>query len=133
MKITENFSLEELTVTSKPIPNVPNEQQIANLTALATHVLQPLRDMLGKPIKVNSAFRSVEVNKAVGGVPTSQHCSGEAADLDVADNAQLFQLIRNNFTFDQLIWEGGNDIQPAWVHVSYREGNNRKQVLPVGK
>ena len=129
MKLTPNFTLEELTVTGRALPNIPNAQQIKNLTTLAIRVLQPLRNMYGKPIKVNSAFRSTAVNTAVGGAATSQHCSGEAADLGVADNAELFQMIRDHFTFDQLIWEGGNNFQPAWVHVSYREGRNRKEVL----
>lgn len=129
MNLSKNFTLEELTVTSAHLPNTPTETEIARLTALVQNVLQPARELLGKPVRINSGFRSVDVNKAVGGADSSQHCLGEAADLDCADNAQLFQLIRTHLPFDQLIWEGGNDIQPEWVHVSYKA--NRKEVLKM--
>jgi hypothetical protein len=99
------------------------------LKALVLNVLQPVRELLGKPIRINSGFRSAAVNESVGGASTSQHCLGEAADLDCADNAQLFQLIRTHRPYDQLIWEGGNDLQPDWVHVSYKA--NRKEVLKM--
>lgn len=129
MKLTKNFSLEELTVTNVSAENEPSSIQIEALQRLADNVLQPLRDVYGFPIKVNSGFRSAVVNKKVGGSATSSHCKGEAADLSCANNAAIFHIIREQLTFDQLIWEGGDDKQPAWVHVSYREGNNRKQVL----
>ena len=129
MRLTENFSLAELTVTSTGLPNQPNALQLENLKALAKKVLQPVRDLYGQPITVNSGFRSVSVNISVGGSKTSQHCKGEAADLDCDDNAVLFKLIRENLEFDQLIWEGGNDTAPDWVHVSYSTIRNRKQVL----
>jgi len=127
--LSKNFTLDELTVTSTGLPNKPTEAEAANLQALVTNVLQPLRDLYGKPIKVNSGYRSVAVNRAIGGASTSQHSKGEAADLDAADNASLFLLIRQFLPFDQLIWEGGTDTQPDWVHVSYRATGNRKQVL----
>ncbi|MFZ4455485.1 MAG: D-Ala-D-Ala carboxypeptidase family metallohydrolase [Bacteroidales bacterium] len=129
MYLSKNFSLEELTVSSSHLPNVPTALDIVRLTALTTHVLQPLRELCGKPIKVNSGFRSNAVNKSIGGSATSQHLKGEAADLDALDNAQLFHLIRQHLPFDQLIWEGGNDQQPNWVHVSYKEKDNRQEVL----
>jgi hypothetical protein len=131
MNLSKNFTLAELTATSSHLPNVPTEKEITNLTALVQNVLQPLRDKYGKPICVNSGYRSLEVNKEQGGTikPLSQHCKGEAADLNTDDNAHLFNLIREHFDFDQLIWEGGNDHQPDWVHVSYKVKGNRKQVL----
>jgi uncharacterized protein YcbK (DUF882 family) len=128
-QLSKNFTLDELLHTNSHLPNVPTETEIARLTALVINVLQPARELLGKPIRVNSGFRSAAVNKAVGGASTSQHCLGEAADLDCTDNAQLFHLIREHLPFDQLIWEGGNDIQPDWVHVSFKA--NRKEVLKM--
>jgi len=131
MNLSKNFTLQELTSTNSHLPNVPSEIEITKLKALVTAVLQPLRDRLGVPISINSGFRSLAVNKEQGGTskPLSQHCKGEAADLDTVDNAQLFHLIREHFPFDQLIWEAGDDRQPAWVHVSYKTKGNRKQVL----
>jgi len=131
MNLSKNFTLEELTVTNQKVPNIPSAKEIKNLTTLCAKVLQPLRDQLGKPIKINSGYRSASVNKAIGGAPTSQHCTGEAADLDYDDNAMLFNLIRSHFDFDQLIWEGGDEKQPSWVHVSYKTTGNRKQVLKM--
>lgn len=131
MQLSENFTLAELTVTSTRLPNQPNAVQLENLKALAKNVLQPLRNLYGKSITVNSGFRSVSVNISVGGAKNSQHCNGEAADLDCDDNARLFNLIRSNLDFDQLIWEGGNDVSPAWVHVSYKRSGNRKSVLKM--
>jgi hypothetical protein len=128
-QLSKNFLLSELTSTSAHLPNVPTEADIVRLQALVTNVLQPLRDLYGHAICVNSGFRSQAVNHAIGGASNSQHCTGEAADLEVADNALLFNLIREHLPFDQLIWEGGNDHQPAWVHVSYRAEHNRKEVL----
>lgn len=131
MNLSKNFTLEELTVTSSGLPNVPTEMEIEKLTQLVNNILQPLLDMLGKPIKVNSGFRSLAVNKAIGGAATSQHCKGEAADIETDNNAELFSTIREHFSFDQLIWEGGNDSQPNWVHVSYKTEGNRMQVLKM--
>jgi len=130
-KLSKNFTLEELTHTESHLPNVPTEKEIANLTALVQNVLQPARDLLGSPIFVHSGFRSPAVNKQQGGTmrPLSQHCKGEAADLEVVDNAALYHLIYTNLPFDKLIWEGGNERQPDWVHVSYKANRNRKQLL----
>ena len=131
MKLTKNFTLPELTTTSTGITNQPNSQQIAALITLCNKVLQPARDMYGKPIRVNSGFRSPAVNKAVGGAPNSQHTRGEAADITVfskEENKKLFELIRDNLSFDQLI----NERNYSWIHVSYRsEEENRKQVLKM--
>ena len=131
MYLSKNFTLEELLITSSHLPNIPNEKQVASLKILATNLLQPARDLLGSPIHINSGFRSLAVNKEKGGSmkPLSQHCKGEAADLEAFDNATLFHLIRQHLDFDQLIWEGGDDHQPAWVLASYNANGNRKEVL----
>lgn len=123
------FNVNELTRTSTGISNVPNAEQTANLTCLIQSLLDPAREKLGMPITVSSGFRCPEVNKKVGGVGNSQHLNGEAVDLVCKDNAKLFNILKT-MTFDQLIWEKGNSIQPAWVHVSLKRiGTNRKQVI----
>lgn len=131
MKLGKYFTLEELTVTNSKFLNVPGISERAALAELVKNVLDPAREELGFSIKVNSGYRSPAVNKAVGGAATSQHVNGQAADLDCADNAKLFNIIRDNFVFDQLIWEAGDDNQPAWVHVSYRTQGNRCEVLKM--
>ena len=120
-----------MTATSSHLSNTPTQGEINSLGLLVREVLQPVRDMIKIPIKINSGFRSIAVNKEKGGAdkPISQHTKGEAADLDCSDNAKLFHLIRDNFVFDQLIWEGGDDKQPAWVHVSYKTQGNRSELL----
>ena len=126
MDLTDNFTLEELCRTSKPYDNTPNESQVEALRSLAENVLQPLRNLYGKPIKVNSGFRSAKVNKAVGGSPTSQHLRGEAADLNCENNKKLYELILNNLEYDQLI----NEHDYSWIHVSFTtRRNNRNQRL----
>lgn len=125
------FTLNELTKTSTRISNIPNAEQIANLTYLVENLLDEAREQLGMPITVTSGYRSKAVNKAVGGVATSQHTKGEAVDLVCRDNARLFNIIKT-MNFDQLIWEKGNSIQPAWVHVSLKRiGINRKQIIKL--
>ena len=131
MKITNNFTLAELTRTSTGIENKPDRQQVAALITLCGKVLQPVRDLYGKSIHVNSGFRSTAVNRAVGGALNSQHLLGEAADITVYNregNKQLFEIIRDNLSFDQLI----NERDFSWIHVSYKsEEENRKQVLEL--
>jgi zinc D-Ala-D-Ala carboxypeptidase len=119
------FTLQELTVTNTGIENTPNEVQVKNIEILVDKLLDPLREMWGKPIKVNSGFRSPKVNAKIGGVSTSQHLYGKAADLHCDDNKGLFEMIRDNFEFDQLI----NEHNYQWVHVSFDEEHNRKQIL----
>ena len=125
LRLTKNFTLCELTVTSKPIRNDPNDSEIKSLTALAEKVLQPLRDAIGKPVHINSAFRSESVNRLVGGSPTSQHRLGQAADIRV-DGMTPRQVVRKiielKLPFDQLIEE------PTWTHVSFGP-RKRRQVL----
>jgi hypothetical protein len=129
----KNFSLDEFTrsktANQQGIINNPGPIQIANLQALVTNVLQPLRDALKVPINVTSGYRSLMLNKAIGGAANSQHMQGEAADIVSNDNARMFNYIKNNLPYDQLIWEAGNDSQPDWVHVSFRMSGNRYKIL----
>ncbi len=135
------FTIEELcasdTARRRNIQNNPTSDVRENLTTLVDKLLDPVREAWGGPITVNSGFRGGLLNKAVGGAKTSQHLLGEAADITVvspAQNRQLFELIRQmaeakQIEFDQLIWEKGSSAGPAWIHISYRQGRNRKQVL----
>ena len=139
MQLSKNFSLAEMTksVTAKRlgIDNTPDEQQIEFLRELCESVLQPLRDELG-PITITSGLRVLKLNKAVGGSGTSQHCAlnGAAADIDMDDkNTEVFNYIKDNLVFDQLIWEFGDNECPDWVHVSYHYGHNRGQILKAVK
>ena len=139
MKLYKNFTLQEMvhsyTAVKKGLINEPNEAQIENMRILCDYVLQPLRDALG-PINISSGFRSVELNQAIGGSSSSQHCAlkGAASDIDMGKrNAEVFNYIKENLEWDQLIWEFGDDNNPSWVHVSYNEGNNRKQILKAIK
>ena len=139
MRLSNNFTLQEMvhsyTAVKKGILNEPNEAQIENMRILCENVLQPLRDALG-PIHIRSGFRSVELNTAIGGSSSSQHCAlkGAASDIDMGKrNAEVFNYIKENLEWDQLIWEFGTDENPSWVHVSYHEGHNRKQILKAVK
>lgn len=138
MKLSKNLSLEEATRTNTGLPNVPGVGEVKALKAVAKNVFQPLRDALGIPIAVTSGYRSVRVNKAVGGSPTSSHCKGEALDLDAhvyggTTNRAIFEWLKEYAVFDQLIWEFGDDNEPAWVHVSYSLKVNRWQILKAVK
>lgn len=131
------FTIQELTISNtaqrKSIDNTPDQKAAAALTALVSNVLDPLREAWGKPIVVNSGYRCPKLNRAVGGVARSQHTKGEAADIRTLsnrrwENEQLFKLIvQLKLPFDQLIDEHGY----SWIHVSYAEGRNRRQVLHV--
>jgi hypothetical protein len=131
--MTKNFSLAELTKTNTGLPNALPKHLEGNLRALAENVLQPARDALGA-IEVTSCYRSPEVNRKVGGASKSQHVQAQAADLKFfGGNDVLFKWIARNLEYDQIIWEFGTDVEPAWVHVSYVEGKNRKQKLKAVK
>lgn len=132
------FTIEELTrsdtATAKGIDNTPTPEIKANLERLVDKVLDGLREIYGKPITVNSGYRCPELNKAVGGSKTSDHMNGFSVDITASckkENAILFQIIKDNFDFDQLIWEKGNSEYPDWVHVSYNPNRLRKQVLKM--
>ena len=119
----------------KGIANIPNADELKAMELLANKVFEPLREFINKPIKISSFFRSKVVNSAIGGSTSSQHCKGEAIDLDDTyggfTNAEMFHYIKDNLEFDQLIWEYGNNVNPDWVHVSYSKNRSRKQVLKV--
>lgn len=121
------------TADRRGIDNKLPKELLPNVQALINNVLDPLREAWGKPITVTSGYRCKALNKAVGGSATSQHMVGQAADVTAGsrkENKRLFYLIQElGLDFDQEIWEKGNSEGPDWVHVSYREGNNRKQVL----
>ena len=136
--LTNNFSLHEMikseTASRRGMDNYPHSDEIiANLTVLCEQVLQPLRDAYGVGIKVNSGYRSPDVNAAVGGSRTSDHCKGQAADIEIAGvpNAELAQYIADNFEFTQLILEFYTQGIPdsGWVHVSYDSNNLKRQVM----
>ena len=126
------------TATRLGIENKPNEEQLENMKLLAEKVFEPLREEVGGPIKVNSFFRSPDLNKAIGGSKTSQHCKGQAIDIDdtfgVKSNAQMYYFIKSELDFDQMIWEFGTDGNPDWVHISYvSEDKNRNRCLKAYK
>lgn len=140
MIITKNLTLQELinsdTAKAKGIDNSPTNEHLRNLIDIANNVFQPLRDGIGKPIRISSGYRSEKLNKAVGGSKTSQHNKGQALDLVATSgftNKDVFDYIKNNLEFDQMIWEFGTDKNPDWVHVSYVKGKNRKQILKAVK
>jgi hypothetical protein len=144
MKLSENLSLSEIirseSAKRKGVSNMPTEEHIANLKVLAEKVFQPIRENFRVPILISSGYRSKELNAAIGGSLTSQHCSGEAIDIDMdgtphgVTNADVFNFIKDKLEFDQLIWEFGSATNPDWVHVSYKvKGGNRKQILKAVK
>jgi zinc D-Ala-D-Ala carboxypeptidase len=140
MKLSSNFTLSELckseTAARKGIDNIPPEDVINNLTCLCDMVLQKVRNKLGV-VMVTSGYRSPELNKAIGGSVTSDHCKGLAADFEVVgfDNKELALWIKDNLVFKQLILEFYEEGQPnsGWVHCSFEEGNNKSEVLRAVK
>lgn len=144
MQLSKHLSLAEVvrseTAKRKGISNMPTDAHIANFKLLAEKVFEPIRTHFGKPIHISSGYRSEALNKAIGGSLTSQHCSGEAIDIDMDGNSNgvtnkmVFDYIKDNLNFDQLIWEFGTDSAPDWVHVSYEStGKQRKQILKAIK
>jgi hypothetical protein len=138
-RISKHISYKEATGSNYAkqygIKNKPNEEQVENMKLLAKEVFEPLREWVGCPIRVNSMFRSLELNTALKGSITSSHMKGEAMDItsmscdkeDCKTNLDMFHYIKDNLDFDQLIWEFG--AEPKWLHVSYNKDKNRKQVL----
>ena len=134
--ISEHISYKEgvrsNTATRRGIDNTPNAEQLDNMELVAEEVFEPLRAYVGGPIKINSFFRCPELNKAIGGSSKSQHCKGQAMDIDDTfgrmTNAEMYHWIKDYLDFDQMIWEFGDDDNPDWVHVSYvspEENRNR--------
>ena len=141
-KISKHISYKEgtrsITALRKGINNIPNDYELANMEAIAANIFEPLRKWVGGPIKINSFFRCKELNTAIGGSSNSQHCQGRAIDIDDTyghkTNAEMFEYIRTNLNFDQIIWEFGTDTNPDWVHVSYvSEEQNRKRCLKASR
>ena len=137
-KISKHVSYKEgthsNTATRRNIDNIPDDYQLANMNAVALNIFEPLREWVGGPIKINSFFRSPDLNAAIGGSVKSQHCQGRAIDIDDTfghkTNAEMYDYIKENLIFDQLIWEFGNDTNPDWVHVSYvSDDQNRNRCL----
>jgi zinc D-Ala-D-Ala carboxypeptidase len=142
LRISKHISYKEATqsqtATRKGISNDPDAYQLQNMQLLAEKVFEPLREHFGVPIAINSFFRSQKLNKAIGGAAGSQHTQGRAIDIDDTlggvSNKQMFEYIKNHLDFDQLIWEFGDNNNPAWVHVSYvSETENRRRVLKASK
>jgi hypothetical protein len=120
------------TATRKDLDNTPNEEQIKNMKVVAEKLFEPLREWVGGPVKINSFFRGLPLNTAIGGAKSSQHMKGQAIDIDDtfghATNAEMYNFIKENLDFDQIIWEFGTDENPNWVHISYvspEENRNR--------
>tara|TARA_R100000655_G_scaffold108491_1_gene160543 strand:+ start:168 stop:623 length:456 start_codon:yes stop_codon:yes gene_type:complete len=120
------------------IDNTPTQEHKQNMRLLAENIFEPLRAYVGGPIKINSFYRSPELNKAIGGSVKSQHCHGQAIDIDDtfgrATNAEMFEFVKKNLNFDQMIWEFGDNKNPNWVHISYvSENKNRNRCLQAYK
>jgi hypothetical protein len=140
MKLSEHLDLAEVTRSEtakrKGISNMPTPEHLENFKKLAQNIFEPIRKHFGVPIHISSGYRSKALNTAIGGSLTSQHCSGEAIDIDMdgsangVTNKMVFEFIKANLNFDQLIWEFGTKDAPDWVHVSFETtGKQRKQIL----
>jgi hypothetical protein len=139
--ISAHISLKEATRSNTAdrlgIHNFPDGDILVNMQSLAENIFEPLREWVGGPIYITSFYRSPELNKAIGGSAKSQHCLGQAIDIDDvlghATNAEMFNYIKDNLEFDQLIWEFGDDDNPNWVHCSYNVSNNRRNIYKAIK
>ena len=137
-RLTKHVSYKEgvhsITALRLGLKNDPSDKHLQNMKLLSEKIFEPLRTHVGGPIKINSFYRGPELNKAIGGSEKSQHCHGQAMDIDDtfghASNAAMFDWIRANLDYDQMIWEFGTDENPDWVHVSYVDpGSNRNRCL----
>ena len=139
MILSENLSVAEFsrsdTAKRRGIDNTPKAIHLEAAKELAKNIFQPIREYFNTPIFISSGYRSEALNKAIKGSATSQHSKGEAIDIDMdghkgPTNAEVFNYIKENLNFDQLIWEFGSKTSPDWVHVSYKKGGpQRKQIL----
>ena len=140
IRVSKNFALSEMvksaTAERLGVDNSPSDIHLVNLTHLAIHILQPVRDQFGV-ITINSGYRSPALNAKVGGSKTSQHCNGQAADFESfsTPNPDLAKWIANNLEFDQLILEFYDGVNPnsGWVHCSYNLMGNRKKIMTALK
>jgi len=144
MRISTHLDLSEVTRSEtakrKGISNMPTPEHLENFKNLAENIFEPIRKHFGVPIHISSGYRSKALNTAIGGSLTSQHCTGEAIDLDMdgsssdVTNKMIFDFIKDNLNFDQLIFEFGTKDKPDWVHVSFEtSGKQRKQILRAVK
>jgi hypothetical protein len=141
MKLSENLYLSEVTRSESAkrhgINNQPTPEHIENFKLLAEKIFQPIREHFKVPIRISSGYRSKELNAKIGGSASSQHCKGQAIDIDQdgtsITNRQVFDFIKDNLPFDQLIYEFGDDNNPNWIHVSYSRNQQRGQVLKAFK
>jgi len=141
MKLSENLDLSEVIRSESAkrhgISNQPTPEHIENFKLLAEKIFQPIREHFGVPIRISSGYRSKELNAKIGGSASSQHCKGQAIDIDQdgtsITNRQVFDFIKDNLPFDQLIYEFGDDDNPNWVHVSFNRHGSRGQVLKAFK
>ena len=140
--ISKHISYKEATRSNtalrRGIENIPDVEELENMKLIAEEVFEPLRKWVGGPIKINSFYRSPELNVAIGGSKKSQHCKGQAIDIDDTyghrSNASMFHHLRYSLDYEQIIWEFGDDKNPAWVHVSYvSEEKNRHRCLQAYK
>lgn len=139
--VSKHISLKEATKSNTAnrlgIENFPDNDTLIQMQALAENIFEPLREHVSGPIYITSFYRSPELNKAIGGSTRSQHCLGQAIDIDdvlgAATNKEMFEYIKDNLEFDQLIWEFGDEYNPNWVHVSYNTAGNRGNILQAVK
>lgn len=142
MKLTAHFDLSEFTRSESAkregLDNTPTAEHLENIKILCEKVLEPIRLRFGS-INISSGYRGKMLNHFIGGAVNSDHCLGRAADIDMDDvgtgvtNTEVFNYIKDNLDYDQLIWEFGNKEKPDWVHVGYRLNENRKQTLRATK
>ena len=143
MQISKYITLEEATKSQTAIrlglSNMPGPKEIESMRLVALNCFDPLRRWWKKPIGISSFYRCEKLNKAIKGSRYSQHVKGQAIDIDAdmfhngITNKMIYDWLKDNVDFDQLIWEYGDDLNPAWVHVSYAgRGKNRKQLLRIG-
>ena len=140
--ISEHVSYREgvfsVTATRLGVDNTPDDEQLANMELVAEKIFEPLREWVGGPIKINSFYRGLPLNTAIGGSKKSQHMKGQAMDIDDnygnATNAEMYHWIKDNLDFDQMIWEFGDDDEPNWIHISYvSPEDNRNRCLKAYK
>ena len=136
--ISDKEGVYSITAMRLGLDNKPGQFLLGNMKELAEQVFEPLREWVGGPIRINSFYRSKVLNKAIGGSTTSQHCKGQAIDIDDTNckktNAEMYAWIKENLNFDQMIWEFGDDNNPNWVHISYvNEIDNRNRCLKAYK
>ena len=136
--ISDKEATYSITALRLGLDNTPGDKEYSNMQLLAEKIFEPLRKYVGGPIKINSFYRGPELNKAIGGSSKSQHCKGQAIAIDdtyrYKTNAEMYKWIKENLNYDQMIWEFGDDNNPAWVHVSYvSEEDNRNRCLKAYK